>query len=379
MKNFSLKGWIILSIVLFAILIFDSCYNNDHDADVVACDVNLDDLLKDTVSFDSVFCDVTFIPLENNRDGMLSFVSKMIVTKDYYIVLDFNTYPQVVLFSHDGDYKGTVGRLGHGRGEYEFIFDVSADMDGNIVLSTFDSFMVFDSGGNFVRSIKTNRDSFMKNVLCYQDGIVCATNYSSGASSLLQFFDQDYKWHHEMISPDDVVLGNPPRMRNTLHVTGDTLCYFNPYTSEITLLDLSNYQTIKRYSIVSKNMLNMEKSQQENSGIDIGDVDAVYSYYLRDGKVISYLSLNESGTILEVDTETDGYRLSVPDGWFPEICDVHDQYYYSILSQEEFLELAKGELYTTGGTRMMISKACEKMNRILTEKDNYVIMKAKRR
>ena len=89
MKNFSLKGWIILSIVLFAILILDSCYNNDHDADVVACDVNLDDLLKDTVSFDSVFCDVTFIPLENNRDGMLSFVSKMIVTKDYYIVLDF--------------------------------------------------------------------------------------------------------------------------------------------------------------------------------------------------------------------------------------------------------------------------------------------------
>lgn len=379
MKNFSLKGWIILSIVLFAILILDSCYNNDHDADVVACDVNLDDFLKDTVSFDSVFCDVTFIPLENNRDGMLSFVSKMIVTKDYYIVLDFNTHPQVVLFSHDGDYKGTVGRLGHGRGEYEFIFDVSADMDGNIVLSTFDSFMVFDSGGKYIRTVEKPQDSFMRNVLCYQDGMVCATNYSSGTTSLLHFFDRDYKRHHEMIPSNDIVLSNPPRMRNTLHVTGDTLCYFNPYTSEITLVDLLGFQEIKRYSIVSKNMLNMEKAQEENSGMDIGYVDAAYSYYLHDGKIISYLSLNESGAILEIDTKTDEFILNARDGWFPEISDVHGQYYYSILSQEEFLDLVKGEIYATGGTRMMISKACDSLRRTLTTRDNYVIMRAKRK
>lgn len=42
-------------------------------------------------------------------------------------------------------------------------------------------------------------------------------------------------------------------------------------------------------------MLNMEKAQEENSGMDIGYVDAAYSYYLHDGKIISYLSLNESG------------------------------------------------------------------------------------
>ena len=87
-------------------------------------------------------------------------------------------------------------------------------------------------------------------------------------------------------------------------------CAINPYTSEITLVDLLGFQETKRYSIVSKNMLNMEKAQEENSGMDIGYVDAAYSYYLHDGKIISYLSLNESGAILEIDTKTDEFILN---------------------------------------------------------------------
>lgn len=371
---------IIASLYLINVVVFfGGCHSKVANLEIAPQKINLDNLASDTISFDSLFYDVKFIPLENNRNAMLSHVSKLIVTKEQYIVFDTGIIPSVLLFDKEGGFKCQVGSMGHGRGEYQYIFDLSADDENNIVISTFDRFMIYDSEGKFRQAEEAPENSYMKNIQCYAGGLICASNYS-GSASLLHIFNKSYEQIYELLPSNGISLGNPPRMNRTLNVLGDSLYYFNPYTSEVTLISLPEHKILKHYSLVSKNILNLEKSKEEESPKnDIGDVDAVYNYYIDNGKIECNLSYHEIGTILEIDVANDKYALRIQDGWFPEIFDVQDEYYYSILSQEDLLDLVNHKLYTTPKTRSMISNAYGCIGRSLTEKDNFIIMRFKRK
>ena len=119
------------------VVFFGGCHSKVANLEIAPQKINLDNLASDTISFDSLFYDVKFIPLENNRNAMLSHVSKLIVTKEQYIVFDTGIIPSVLLFDKEGGFKCQVGSMGHGRGEYQYIFDLSADDENNIVISTF--------------------------------------------------------------------------------------------------------------------------------------------------------------------------------------------------------------------------------------------------
>lgn len=379
MRTYICKRGIILPCILFIAFICSGSHSNVTDPKMASINVYLESIDSDTISFDSLFCDVTLIPLENKRDAMLSFVPKMMAQEDKYIIFNLDAYPSVLLFNSDGTFQKQVGKLGHGHGEYEYVFDVSAREDGDIVLSTFDKFLVYDSDGLFLQSEKAPEDAYMKNIQCFSGGLICASNYS-GSESLINIFDNSYKRCCKMLTSDGVSLGNPPRMNRTLNVQGDTLYYFNPYASEIMLLDLSEHKLLKKYALVSDKMQTLELSEKaEASSTDLRDVDVAYYYYVEDGKVICNLSFHAERAFLEVDVANDRYALWTQEGWFPEIYDIHNQYYYSVLSQEEMLDLMKGRLYTTPRTRKMILEAYEKTGRELTEKDNFVIMRFKSR
>lgn len=375
-----IKSCIIVSFYLiYLVVLLCGCHSKVAHLEIAPQEINLDSLTSDTISFDSLFYDVKFIPLENSRNAMLSLVPKLVVTKEHYIVFDIGTIPSVLLFDKEGGFKSQVGSIGHGHGEYEYIFDFSADDEDNIVLSTFDRFMIYNSEGKFRQAEKAPENAYMKNIQCYTGGLICASNYS-GSASLLHIFNKSYEQIYELLPSNGISLGNPPRMNRTLNVHGDSLYYFNPYTSEVTLISIPEHKILKHYSLVSKNILNLEKSKEEESPKnDIGDVDAVYNYYIDKGKIECNLSYHEVGTILEIDVANDKYALRIQDGWFPEIFDVQNEYYYSILSQEDLLDLVNHKLYTTPKTRSMILSAYGCIGRPLTEKDNFIIMRFKRK
>lgn len=319
MCRFIIRSYFILQCFVSVAFLLFGCQSKVAHSEIEPHEINLDNLTSDALSFDSLFYDIEFIPLENNRDAMLSFVPKLIVTKEKYLVLNLGAYPSVLLFDQEGRFQCQVGRLGHGQGEYEYVFDITTDDEDNIVLSTFDRFMIYDSRGKFRRSEKAPEKVYMKNILGYAGGLICASNYS-GSASLLYFLNKSYEQDYEMLPSNAIALGNPPRLNKSLNIQGDTLCYFNPYTSEITLISLSEQKMLKHYSLISKNMLTMEKSKKEETPqSDIGDIDATYYYYIANGKIVNYLSYQGIGAFLEIDVAHDKCTLRIQNGWFPGI------------------------------------------------------------
>lgn len=372
------KNFVSFSLISVVALLC-GCNTKGALSDVETNEVDLETLSSDTISFDSLFCDVQFIPLENNPNAMLSLVPKFLVTKERFVAYNLGAYASVLLFDQDGKLQKSVGELGHGEGEYEDVFDISTTQEDNIVLSSFDRFMIYDANGKFLKQEKAPGNGVMSQIQCYAGGMVCASNYA-GSSSLLQFLDTHYEHNGEMLPTNGVRHGNPPRMNRTLYVQGDTLYYYNPYSSEVFLISLPEKKILKHYSLVSKNILTLEKSIEEaTSKSAIGNVDFAYAYYIAEGKMVCSLNFHETGAMLEIDTAKDKYTLRIQDGWFPEVNDIQNDYYYSILSQDLLLDLVNKVIYTTPKTREMILDAYKKTGQEVTDRNNFVVMKFKRK
>lgn len=362
--------------ILLTLMSLFACNNRTNHPEYASIQINVDTLVHDTISFEDEFSDIQFIPLENNRDAMLSFVSKMIVMKDNIAILNNGNSENVQIFDHDGKYLGHVGEMGHGRGEYNTILDVSVDVDGHFVLSDFHRLLVYDSDGKYVCSENIPLTSRLKNIQCYNNGLIGASNYS-GNNRLLHFFDKSNKLQREMLETDGISLGNPTRANNTLQIMGDTLCYFNPYNSVFTLINLKDCQIIKQYTLVSSRMRSIEIAQKEESE-DLNDVDEVLNFYLDNGKVFCDLSVNYKRMTLVIDIKTNKSILRLKNGWFPDVYDVQDNYYYSYIEQVFFMDLINGRYKLTQKGKRMLEEAYKKIGKEISPQDNYVIMRMKK-
>ena len=109
------------------------------------------------------------------------------------------------------------------------------------------------------------------------------------------------------------------------------------------------------------------------------DLDYIDYYYLENGKIIGDFLYHHKGTYLEIDIRSDKYKLRVRNGWFPDISDVHNQYYYAILSQIDLLDLLNENMGLSQKSKQMIISAYENMGQEITEKDNFVIMRLRKK
>ena len=378
-------------VIFIATLIFSACKRTISQEDLTCCDINIDNLDIDAVSFEDLFCDIRLIPLENHSDAMLSSVSKMMVTKDGYVLLDENQHSSsVCLFSHEGEYRGQVGDIGHGHGEYEYIFDVSADEEKKIVLSTLHKFMVYNAKGKFLHDYETPRNSYMRNILCYKDGIVCTSNYS-GSEFLLHFFDNSSKLKKELLPSYNNQIGNPPRIKNLLQMEGNLLCYCDPYASELNIIDIKKMLPRKKYRLQSEHMMTIDKAKKESKRLDIGNVDVILSYYIDNGKIICNVHSHDYEVItIEIDVETDKYTMRRQNGWLPMIYDNHDGYDYTVISQTEFLDIINPPSMDdmarwamapklSEEAKKMFKEAYANLGKEITEDNNFVILKLKKK
>ena len=107
-----------LSLLLF-VLCFTMC-NPKQQTDELTIFVDLDNPVE--ASLFDYFSSIELLPLETSPDVLVTGVSKIVIHKGNYYVLDM---PQCIIFVFDkaGKYLLKIDKKGQGPGEYNFITD----------------------------------------------------------------------------------------------------------------------------------------------------------------------------------------------------------------------------------------------------------------
>ena len=147
-----------LSLLLF-VLCFTMC-NPKQQTDELTIFVDLDNPVE--ASLFDYFSSIELLPLETSPDVLVTGVSKIVVHKGNYYVLDM---PQCIIFVFDkaGKYLLKIDKKGQGPGEYNFITDFNFNpYTGNLeILEPTGGVKIYDSLGNFIEQKRINYPGFM--------------------------------------------------------------------------------------------------------------------------------------------------------------------------------------------------------------------------
>lgn len=78
------------------------------------------------ISLENLISNIEFIILENNKDSFVSNINRIYEYDNQLIIFD-DTLNKIVVFSGNGDFIRTIGKIGGGPGEYKDLSDIAFD------------------------------------------------------------------------------------------------------------------------------------------------------------------------------------------------------------------------------------------------------------
>ena len=96
--------------------------------------INIDINKREKTSIYDIFDKIEVIPLETNDISIIKDISKLMIYKDKYYILDY-PMSKILVFNEDGSFSFVIDRKGYGPEEYINISDVEINKtNGNILL-----------------------------------------------------------------------------------------------------------------------------------------------------------------------------------------------------------------------------------------------------
>lgn len=164
MKKQYLKSIFLLGILCTVL----SCGENARQADGLSDKthiINIPEDLSNISHLDSVFSDITFIPLETREECLISYISTIKIA-DSLIYIN-NNRKQLLVFEKNGKFKYQIGNQGEGPGEYLEINDYIINKD-NIELLDFKKILTYSLTGEYLET--KNFDLLNDTVYCNAEG-----------------------------------------------------------------------------------------------------------------------------------------------------------------------------------------------------------------
>lgn len=364
-----------LYIFSFGIILY-SC-RDEISSDCPEVVIDMDDIAPGDVSVADVISEVQIIPLEDRKECMLSHVEKLNVTEHGFIITDMSVDERILLFGSDGKFKKRIGRMGHGKGEYSSLYDTGFDFNcDTIALSVNEGILFYNCNGKHIGTRKVEGNAFVKQIAKCPIGYVCSTDYS-GSDNLLSVYNNDFEIQKLLLKAVPNIVCIPPLEGNHMRVNNGKIIYCSYFESSIYSVDCFNDCYMKRYRFVSKDMLTPEKAQKE----DCYDkpLDCLYNFYVVNDSVIGDIM---HGNILKrfvLNTKDDTFSVGIYDSGMPLIKDYRDGYYYSILEQDELLDIVEKRYGPSNYMDSLIREDFITRKLVISEKSNYVILKMKKR
>ena len=321
---------------------------------------------------------VQLIPLENKECCMFREVLKLKATHNGFFLLGNVTSfdPSPMLFDNDGKFISMVGDYGHGKGEYQFIWDASPSESGDtIVLSLFDQLNIYDSKGKYLQSKKISDFTQIHSIVSCPGGYICATDYSD-PDYQLHFLDKNLNITDEILPMKEKRMNYPNFMSNSLRIYDGKLYYYDGYKTQFSIIDLKDHSLIKQIAIHGDNTATIEKiSDPKNRD---NSYDAITRFYVYGDSVMGEMEYNRIGPSFELDLKNDTIRTYTRYAYEPRIYDYDGEFYYELIQAKELLKIVKDYYPISTKTQNMFKKAYSLMGKEITELDNYVVVKLKK-
>lgn len=148
-------------LVFICLLAIVSCKKKfiTNEADYSEVDtIRYDYTDENIIPRDSVFGEITFLPLETCDNNLIGMVDQVLFGDSTIIVVDRYVANGVFLFDFNGKYVGRMSRLGNGRNEFRSLGYVSKRPDG--LFAVFDgisnNIMFFNERGKHVETIESD-------------------------------------------------------------------------------------------------------------------------------------------------------------------------------------------------------------------------------
>jgi len=134
------------------------------------------------IKLSKLFESVTPVVLETTKESLIGFISKVVTTPEYIIVLDNDISDALFLFRKDGTFLHKFGRVGNGPGEYASVYDFCYDSPtGTVYMLDSQSSRVnlYDiHTGSFLKSIKLNREKGLsRHIYCHIEELYTDLSY----------------------------------------------------------------------------------------------------------------------------------------------------------------------------------------------------------
>ncbi len=122
---------------------------------VITCNV---DEISDSIDFllSNMIDECELVKLETNDSSLLGGISRIGVSENYMVVYCNDQFP-VKLFDRKGNFIRNIGTIGHGPGEYIYLYGLQIDEPNNRIYLTPFAFvnkvLVYDITGNYIQDI----------------------------------------------------------------------------------------------------------------------------------------------------------------------------------------------------------------------------------
>ena len=177
-----------------------------------------------------------------------------------------------------------------------------------------------------------------------------------------------------MIPTNNTIIALPYGSGNSIRGWGNRVCYLDYYHSILYMFDLSDIDnSMKAYNFIGHNMRNYEKNNNEKENF------VELNNFLFDGDYIigTVINKNFDKEYCRINTKTNESIRFVYDDWMPEIYFIDENYYYTILPQNVFLDIVNKKVFNqTYLQNIIIKKYNDYFN--INEMSNYIILKLKK-
>ena len=362
------------SYIAYFILLLFVCYGCETKNNEDIIEIQYANMKLDTLSVKDFVDDVEIVPLETKAECLINRVGKLIATQKGFLIINYGAKDGIFMFAEDESFVKQIGRMGHGKGEYTFVLDACANKTSDtIVVSTPDGVSMYDYAGNFRLKKNVIENAYVKQVAMTPAGLLCATHFS-GSEYQLHLCDKNLNIIQSMIPTNNTIIALPYASGNSIRGWGNRICYLDYYHSVLYMFDLSDIDnTMKTYKFIGQDIRNYEKNNAE-------DEDFVeLNNFLIDGDCISGSVIDKNGdkVYCRIDTKSNETVKYVYDDWMPEIYFVDDNYYYTILPQNIFLDIVHKQMFNFTYIQDLILKKYNS-NLDINEMSNHVILKLKK-
>lgn len=319
------------------------------------------------------FTDYELIPLDNAREALIGNFRKLVVTDSLFYIYDSNTIPKVLSFYHDGTFNCQIGETGHKRSEYINISNFSVNNKGDtVVFMEYGNLKFFNSKGNFLYGKTIDDGNLWDNILYFKNSLIMASHYR-GIDHLLAIYDVNSFNCKNLIPTDSASISSPPYSQNQIQQVGDSICFFDFFSSSFYVFNINELEKMERFQLYSDNIVNEERARKYDLLKE--KFDEVESFVFTGDRIVGHMYKRNIPFDFEIVLSKGTVDLYKSRDINCSFACYYNGEYYKVVSSSWIMDMYEWGILKRPG----INQCVESIIARVSEKDNYYILKMKRK